>query len=158
MERDQITKSIKIHNASMVDELLVRFNMSNSRRVSTPLLQGAVLDRWASLSTEEQMEMNNKPSRELIGALIHLSNTVRPDIAFADNCISPFMESPETSYWNAAKHIMNYLEYTRDMGVSFRKRWNTSIGYSDADFAGDRVTRRSTSGYTFIYAGGYSLA
>lgn len=54
VERNQITKSIKIHNAPMVDELLVRFNMSNSRRVSTPLPQGAVINQWASSSTENK--------------------------------------------------------------------------------------------------------
>lgn len=37
VERDQISKYIKIRNAPMVDQLLVRFNMSRSRRVSTPL-------------------------------------------------------------------------------------------------------------------------
>ena len=100
------------------------------------------------------MRMGKKPYRQLIGALIHLSNTVRPDIAFAVNYLSRFMESPEISHWNAAKHILKYLKYTRELGISYKRGSNNLIGYSDADFAGDRVTRRSTSGYVFTYAGG----
>ena len=83
VERDEITKSIKIHNAPMVDELLVRLNISNNRRVSTLLrTKRRFSDQWALSSTEEQMEIKNKPYRQLIGTIIHPSNTVRPDIAF----------------------------------------------------------------------------
>lgn len=40
------------------------------------------------------------------------------------------------------------------MGISYKKGSNTLIGYSDAEFASDGMTRHSASGYTFNYAGG----
>lgn len=67
------------------------------------------------------MEMKNKPHRQLIGALIHLSNTVRPDIAFAVNYLSRFIESPVLSHWNAAKLILKYLN-TQEIWASLTRK------------------------------------
>lgn len=40
------------------------------------------------------------------------------------------------------------------MRLEFYNNSDSSIGYSDADWAGDISTHRSTTGYVFMYAGG----
>ena len=49
-----------------------------------------------------------------------------------------------------------YLKGTKDLCLvySVSNANNPMIGYSDANWAGDRDTRRSTSGYAFIVSGG----
>jgi len=46
--------------------------------------------------------------------------------------------------------IFQYLSGTKDKFIHYNKN-NKFIGYSDSDFANDEKTRRSTSGYLFIF-------
>ena len=67
------------------------------------------------------------------------------------------MEEPGLDHWNAAKNILKYLRFTHTMLITYRKhnKMKSEVGgYSDAIFAGDRYTRRSTSRYVFPYSGG----
>ena len=53
-------------------------------------------------------------------------------------------------HWKSIKHIMRYLNGTRNYGLLYDKEKVTDfIGYSDADWDGDLDNRRSTSGYVF---------
>lgn len=80
----------------------------------------------------------------------------RPDIAFAVNSVSRFLNRHNVSHWNAVKRIFAYLLSTKNYGIQYKNSGSESslIGYSDADFAGDVETRRSTSGYLFSLAHG----
>lgn len=86
-----------------------------------------------------------------MGRLIYLSHT-RPDIAYAVSVESQFMLAPQKSHMEAVFRILRYLQKAPGKGLLFTRKRNMDItGYSDADWAGDQVTRRSTSGYlTFI--------
>jgi ribonuclease HI len=57
----------------------------------------------------------------------------------------------------AAKRVMRYLAGTRDLGLEWvrdpKRDRVTLIGYSDADWAGDTESRRSTTGVVFMVAG-----
>ena len=58
-----------------------------------------------------------------------------------------FQSNPKQSYLNAVKRILRYLAGTTDFGLWYEKGTACDvIGYCDADFAGDRVERKSTSG------------
>ena len=50
---------------------------------------------------------------------------------------------------------MRYLQGTKDYKLMYRRTSNLEVvGYSDSDFAGCVDSRKSTSGYIFILAGG----
>ena len=56
--------------------------------------------------------------------------------------------------WKSIKHIMCYLNGTRNYGLLYDKEKVTDfIGYSDTDWAGDLDGRRSTSGNVFKLSG-----
>ncbi|BBG93319.1 NB-ARC domain-containing disease resistance protein, partial [Prunus dulcis] len=66
----------------------------------------------------------------------------RPDIAYAVSVVNQFMYSPNVSHRNAVDRILIYLKSNPDLEV---------FGYTDADWAGSIIDRRSTSGYfTFV--------
>ncbi|GAV66393.1 hypothetical protein CFOL_v3_09903 [Cephalotus follicularis] len=94
----------------------------------------------------EKGELLHDPEkyRRLVGKLNYLTIT-RPDISFAVSVVSQFMSAPRTSHWQAVLHIVRYLKGAPGRGLIFR--------YSDADWAGCPVDRRSTSGYC-IFLGG----
>ncbi|KAM0944922.1 putative RNA-directed DNA polymerase [Dioscorea sansibarensis] len=89
--------------------------------------------------------------QRLIGKLIYLSHT-RPDIGFAVSCISQFMHAPMKEHMAAANRVLRCLKETLGRGLFFKKTTNCGIEtFTDADWAGSIVDRRSTSGYcTFV--------
>ncbi|XP_022033118.1 secreted RxLR effector protein 161-like [Helianthus annuus] len=105
-----------------------------------------------------QMEEGAKPTNKeryqrLVGKLIYLSHT-RPDIAYAVSVVSQFMHQPQVSHMEAVWRVIKYLKGTIGHGVLFKANGHLKIqGYTDADWAGDKGDRRSTSGY-FTLVGG----
>ena len=82
----------------------------------------------------------------------------RPDISYAVGLVSRFMSKPKWSHYQAAVRIMRYIEGTLKFGVLFnskRKVESELMSYSDSDWCGDRVDRRSTSTYLFKFLGGF---
>jgi hypothetical protein len=60
-----------------------------------------------------------------------------PDIAFAINKISQFMQSPTDLHWATIKHILRYLKGTPDHGLTLKPAKNPQLfAYCDADWTG----------------------
>ena len=80
---------------------------------------------------------------------MYLTNT-RPDICFAVNTLSQFLTDPRNVHLISAKHILRYLRGTVDYGLRYTSSSGVLLsGYSDSDWAGSAVDRKSTSGYCF---------
>uniref|UniRef100_A0AAV1UYB6 Polyprotein n=1 Tax=Peronospora matthiolae TaxID=2874970 RepID=A0AAV1UYB6_9STRA len=94
------------------------------------------------------------PFCEAVGALMHLMTATRPDIAFAVSYVSRFMENLQVEHWMAVERILRYLQGTKSHGIGFKSDDKVDFcGYLDADWAGDHVDRKSTSGYALILMG-----
>ncbi|WVZ80257.1 hypothetical protein U9M48_027749 [Paspalum notatum var. saurae] len=71
----------------------------------------------------------------------------RPDIPFAVYLCACYQASPRTSHRQAVKHIFRYLKFTPELGLWYSLGSSLSLrGFSDADHAGCRIDRKSTSG------------
>eukprot|EP00253_Pinus_taeda_P011943 PITA_11943 len=71
----------------------------------------------------------------------------RPDICYAVNTLSQFMVEPKWTHWVVAKQILRYLQGTIDYGLLYTKGKDISLsGFTDADWAGSLVDRKSTFG------------
>lgn len=92
----------------------------------------------------------------IIGGLQYLANNTRPDIAHAVNHLARFLINPSPEHLNAAKRVLRYISKDPERGVTFKTGKNKPIleAYSDADFAGDPTTSRSTSGSLIRLASG----
>lgn len=90
--------------------------------------------------------------RSLIGALHYLTFT-RPDIAFSVSKLSQFLHRSTLVHLVAAKRILRYLLGSLSAGILF-KRSSADFcklhAFSDSDWAGDSVDRRSTSGFVLF--------
>ena len=89
--------------------------------------------------------------QRLIGQLIYLNHT-RPDISYAVSLLSQFLSEPYEVHLRAAYRILSYLKFTIGQGLLFTREGGLSLeGYTDSDWAGSVIDRRSTSGYcTFL--------
>ncbi|KAJ0581393.1 putative RNA-directed DNA polymerase [Helianthus annuus] len=91
--------------------------------------------------------------RSIVGALQYLTIT-RPDISYAVNQVSQFLQSPTVDHYQEVKRILRYLKGTVAYGLHYTRPTRTAlVGYSDADWARCLETRRSTYGYS-IFLGG----
>lgn len=144
-KRDE--KTISLTQSHYVEKVLEKFNMKDCNSVSTPEEVGQV-DFENSPLLDPQY-----PFKELVGSLLYLVTCTRPDIAHAVS-IASRTAAPTQAHWNCLKRVLRYLKGTPNHGITFR--WEDKpelVGYSDADYANDKKTRRSTTGYVITYGG-----
>ena len=99
--------------------------------------------------------MKNIPYASVVGSLMYAQVCTRPDIAFVVGMLGRYQSNPGLDHWRAAKKVMRYLQGTKDYMLMYRRTDNLEVtGYSDSDFAGCVDSRKSTSGYIFMMAGG----
>ena len=127
--------------------------MNDCRPIDIPLQQNCKLSKnkcpqeWS----EKQFKMSKTNFRSLICCLNYLALSSRPDICFAANALSSFVENPEEVHWKAAKRVLRYLRGTRNQSLIFRKiQILDLLNFSGADWAGKMDSRRSTSGFCFL--------
>ncbi|KAK6146550.1 hypothetical protein DH2020_020419 [Rehmannia glutinosa] len=84
--------------------------------------------------------------RALIGSLLYLT-TSRPDITVAVSVCARFQSAPKESHITTTKRILRYLKGCQEVGLWYPKKGGFMlVGYSDSDYAGCGVDRKSTSG------------
>ena len=100
------------------------------------------------LQIVEGTEMaDQKRYRRMVGKLIYLSHTT-PDIAYAVGVVSKLMHRPQVEHMVVALKILRYLKRTSSKGILYTRNENFDlVGYTNADRAGDRDDRKSTSRY-----------
>ncbi|KAA0062636.1 putative mitochondrial protein [Cucumis melo var. makuwa] len=103
-------------------------------------------------NSDDQVLVDKEQYQCLVGKLIYLSHTC-PDIFFVVSVVSQFMQAPYEEHMEAFKRIMRYLKTTHGKWLTFRKIDRKTIeAYTDSDWAGSIIGRKSTSGYcTFVW-------
>ncbi|XP_065082634.1 uncharacterized protein LOC135705012 [Ochlerotatus camptorhynchus] len=97
---------------------------------------------------------DNTEYRSLIGVLLYIAVCARPDVAVSASILGRKVCAPTVADWTAAKRVLRFLKATKHVRLEFNNNTEGLVGYSNADWVGDISTRRSTSGYVFLYAGG----
>lgn len=157
--------SYSICQSSYAETILQRFNHDMTKPVSTPFPPGLKL-YCPDESESEEFAKQKLPYRSVVGSLMYLAQCTRPDIAHAVGTLSQHLDWPGFQQWNAAFHVLRYIRGTHDFGIVYSgenqdqdvitgmKSQECPQSHCDADWAGDKDTRRSTTGYVFSLAGG----
>jgi hypothetical protein len=115
--------------------------MKNGKPIKTPMGTNGHLD----LDTGGK-SIDQKVYRSMIGSLLYLCAS-RPDIMLSVCMCARFQANPKEVHLRAMKRIMRYLVYTPKFRLWYPKGSTLDlIGYSDADYAGCKIDRKSTSG------------
>nr|GEV12446.1 copia protein [Tanacetum cinerariifolium] len=84
--------------------------------------------------------------RGMIGSLVYLTSS-RPDLIYAVCICALYQAKPTKKHLQSIKRIFRYLKGTINMGLWYSKDTSMSLtSYADANHAGCRDNRRSTSG------------
>jgi hypothetical protein len=118
-----------------------KFNMAELKPVSTPMSSAA------SLGPDEDGEaVDQREYMSMIGSLMYLTTT-RPDIQFIVGLCTRFQSSPRSSHRTAVQRVLRYLKHTLEFGIWYSTSSSLDlVGFSDADFVGCVIDRKSTSG------------
>ena len=137
-------KGIFISQQKYVTDLLKETGRTTCKPASTPIDPNMKLG-----SMEEDVTVDKGMYQKLVGRLIYLSHT-RPDIVVS--LVSQFMHKPKEAHLHVLFRIIQYLKGTPGRGILFRENQSLSIeSYTDADYVGSIVDRRSTTRYcTFL--------
>lgn len=138
--------SIKLDQEAFIEKMLKKFNMSDCKTTTTPLVTGQQLERGIE-------QMQSLPYRELIGSLMYAAVCTRPDIAFAVSYLSQFNNCYDEEHWRSAKYVLRYLKGTKNTGLVYTKTGSFLEGFADASHGGDICDRKSYTGYVFTLAG-----
>ncbi len=150
VNRNRSTQKVYISQKEYTEHVLNRFGMKQSRPVTTPMERPN-----SKLKFEPDDMPADVPYRQAIGSLIYLVTGSRPDIAYAVSKLSQFLDKPLNSHWIAVKRVLRYLAGTRTHAIMYDGARGIKVeGYSDADYAGCIESRKSTSGFIFLIAGG----
>jgi len=77
---------------------------------------------------------DGKVYRSLIGSLLYLTATC-PDIQFAVNYLSRFMQEPSQNHFVVAKRVLRYLRGTAGFGIHFVKASSINlVRFSNSDW------------------------
>lgn len=107
----------------------------------------------------QKVTTDNEPLKDigmfqrLVGKLIYLTIT-RPDISYAVSYVSQFMQKPMKGHLELINQILRYLKSAPGRGILMKNNGHANIvGYTDVDWAGSPLDRKSTTGFCMFVGG-----
>ena len=89
----------------------------------------------------------------MIGSLLYLTSS-RPNIQFSVCLCARFQASPRESHLTAVKIFFRYLVGTQDIGLWYPVKCDLNlIAFTDVDFIGSKLDRKSTNEYCQFLGG-----
>jgi hypothetical protein len=142
----QLQEGTFISQTKYIQDILKKFGMKNDKPIKTPMVTNGHLDLDTGGKSVDQ-----KVYRSMIGSLLYLCAS-RPDIMLSLCMCARFQANSKEVHLRVVKRIMPYLVYTPKFGFWYPRGSTFGlIGYSDADYAGCKIDRKSTSGtYQFL--------
>ena len=136
----QLKNGTFMSQGKYIKDMLKKFGMNEAKPISTPMGTNGNLDSDASGNM-----VNQKMYWSMIRSILYLT-ILRPDVIFSVCICARFQASPRESHLKATKRILRYLKHTQNVGLWYPKGARFElIGYSDSDYAGCKVERKSTS-------------
>ena len=171
--RDRAAGTLTLSQPSYIDEVAEKhkFKLPKSHP-SDP--DGVTYSQHIPLSPAQLADANADSAKplppdseyaSLIGSLLYLANSTRPDISFAVSTLSRHLRAPTEKHMGLAKVLLRYVLSTRSLGLVYGKPLNSShsltvVGFSDSNYANphlpvpdEKLTRRSVTGFVFLANG-----
>ena len=117
--------------------------------------------------SEQDMAIDETEYQQAIGSVMYGMVLTRPDIAFTTGRLSQYLKGPVQHHGDGLKELLRYIGCTIDQKIRYgpTKQSNLVVYtgdlpdenltvYSDADWAGDKSDRKSTSGCVAMLYGG----
>ena len=148
--RDREKRTIKLSQPGYIERLLDCHGMLKAKTAKVPMRDTILLPSNIPVSESENVKYIAK-----VSSIMYAMVETRIDIAFTISMVSRFAKNPSSEHFNAINQILQYFARSPERGITFGGEKELKlIGYSNFDWAGDHVDRKSTSGFIFMLNGG----
>lgn len=153
--RNREHRKLYLTQDAYVKQLLDKYHMQDAKSVTTPMETNTKLQR----ATDSYQANSNllQEYQSLVGGLMWPAMQTRADIAYATSQLAKYMNNPTQQHLDAGKRVLRYLKGNPNFGILMTGSNTVSPhieGYTDASYADDKDTAKSTGGYLFTCAGG----
>ena len=145
--RDRSKRILKICQQAYIDKMLEIFGQVDAKDAATPMETGGI----PIVNDHGELLQDMMEYQALIGSLLYAARMTRPDISYAVSTLAQYNAEPTRTHLKMALRVLRYLKKTREQGICYGNHGNMEIiAYSDADWAGCKNTRKSTTGYVVV--------
>ena len=148
--RDHKRGTLTISQKRFAKELAKKLRETSIQ--SVPLKVGVKLEEF-----DENEETESWSFRELVGGLMWLAISTRPDISNSVRSVAKYCPAPKAVHWISALGILAYINGTCGFGITYQRGTTVGISlevFADADYASIATSRRFVSGGAVMCAGG----
>jgi hypothetical protein len=140
-----------IRQAQKARALAASFGVETESRAlpMTPAVYGNLRAAQPSDTMADQVAY-----RAGIGSLLHMAQSVRPDVAAPVHALAAFSSKPTTTHYAAMLDIVRYVCGTADRGITYGRSKVPVEFWCDASFAACLDTRRSVTRWVAVCFGG----
>jgi hypothetical protein len=151
--------TVHLTQPHLIDSILecLRIKDDKGKTKTTPAASSRIL----GAHKESLQHDSSFDYRKVVGKMLYLEKSTRPDIAYAVHQCARFASDPKVEHAKALRWIGRYLKGTRDKGLILKPTQHSFDCFADADFAGnwnpnatdDPATAKSRSDFLIKYAG-----
>jgi hypothetical protein len=154
--RDRLRRKIWLCQDSYIESLMKSFKLQSGKYPNTPMLTDELRPYSGQAAPQEIYAYQRK-----VGSVGYAATITRPDIARTFQKLAEFLTNPGPEHHATADRTIQYLYGTRTLALEYgvtdqEQTPGTPLftSSSDASFADDATTRKSTEGYLFQLFGG----
>lgn len=114
------------------------------------------MDQQIENSNLVDSPVNKKLYRQAVGSLMYLMIGRRPDLCFVRGRLSQYMEKRARALWAAVKSVFRYIAgtlSTSNFHAPDHEKALRIVDFSDSDWAGCKIERKSTLALFFLLHG-----
>lgn len=134
--------NFSMYQEKYINEILNTYGLTQTK------ISNIYLDVGYKNERESKTLPDNKQYQSLIGSLMYITISTHPDIVASVTILSRKLKNPTDSNWIEAKRVARYLKLTKKYKLKLGNNIEEAelIGYVDADWAEERVNRKSQLG------------
>ena len=140
--RNRERRTIHLNQRRYCTEALQKFGLETCKLRDTPMMAN---DPPSDSDEVESTSEDQLLYQSMLGQIMYAMMGTRPDLAFTLGKLGRFSKNPQARHWDAMIHVYGYLRATQSYELTYDGNDDRAHfhGYTDADYAGDIVTRRS---------------
>jgi hypothetical protein len=129
---------LKLDQEQFMIRILREFGMEFCNSTVTPCPKWRLTSDMCPSSDTERQNMSCLPYCAVVGKCMYLSTCMQPDISYAVRELARFMSNYGEKHFEAAKHLLHYLQGTRSRGLVYGNTPTTFpifCMFADSDWA-----------------------
>ncbi|KID96233.1 reverse transcriptase family protein, partial [Metarhizium majus ARSEF 297] len=150
--RDRKNQKIYLSHKAYIDKISEKFGQAQKGTFPAIPIPATKL----VMRIREATKLEIKVYQEKVGSVLYTAIMIRPDVAFAASKLLQFLTNPGPKHQKAVDQAIRYLATTSQVALCYGGTGDIRALEiaSDASYADDPVTRRSSQGYIVMLFGG----